>query len=304
MEAPCWVGFGFVGFRPVPEQESPVELHPRPLPLPLGGRQPGIAKLRPCWSYAAALTVLPLLSTGYVSLKPPFFKELPHHLRAQKLVLGNEHALLLSTDWTVYSWGSGRHGQLGHRGLEDVSEPRTVEALHGMPMGDVAAGGWHSVSVSEAGDIYVWGWNESGQLGLPCKTLSKVTKRTTAVLQEGMGAGRNSVEKISHEGEATKACENDFRAEFISVQAFPALLDLPEGAEAAKAGCGSRHTAVVTRHGSLYTWGWGKYGQLGHRDTASSDYPKLVEYFSQQQLYVQDVVCGSWSTYVLTVESK
>lgn len=34
---------------------------------------------------------------------------------------------------------------------------------------------------------------------------------------------------------------------YISVQPFPALLDLPCGADAVAASCGSRHTAVVTR---------------------------------------------------------
>ena len=36
-------------------------------------------------------------------------------------------------------------------------------------------------------------------------------------------------------------------AAFISIQAFPALLDLPQDVEVSKVSCGSRHTAVVTR---------------------------------------------------------
>jgi len=40
------------------------------------------------------------------------------------------------------------HGQLGHGGLLSEEEPRIVEALWGMPMSSVAAGGWHSVCIS------------------------------------------------------------------------------------------------------------------------------------------------------------
>lgn len=87
-------------------------------------------------------------------------------------------------------------------------------------------------------------------------------------------------------------------APFITIQPFPALLDLPLGSEAAEASCGSRHTAVVTRTGELYTWGWGKYGQLGHGDTQSLDQPRCVEFFVAQQLRVQAVSCGPWNTYV------
>lgn len=44
----------------------------------------------------------------------------------------------------------------------------------------------------------------------------------------------------------TVGSEDGAPAPFIAIQPFPALLDLPRGAEAAQASCGSRHTAVVT----------------------------------------------------------
>ena len=28
-------------------------------------------------------------------------------------------------------------------------------------------------SSSDIGDVYTWGWNESGQLGLPCRTIQE-----------------------------------------------------------------------------------------------------------------------------------
>ena len=93
-------------------------------------------------------------------------------------------------------------------------------------------------------------------------------------------------------------------APFIAIQPFPALLDLPLGADAVKASCGSWHTAVVTRRGELYTWGWGKYGQLGHKDTTSLDRPCRVEYFVDKQLQVRAVSCGPWNTYMYAMEKE
>ncbi|NXT42338.1 RCCD1 protein, partial [Pelecanoides urinatrix] len=89
---------------------------------------------------------------------------------------------------------------------------------------------------------------------------------------------------------------------FISIQAFPALLDLPQDLEVSKVSCGSRHTAIVTRGGELFTWGWGKYGQLGHGDEASSDRPRRVEHLVAEGLQAEDVVCGPWTTYVCVLE--
>ncbi|XP_016072620.1 PREDICTED: RCC1 domain-containing protein 1, partial [Miniopterus natalensis] len=189
-----------------------------------------------------------------------------------------------------------RHGQLGHGTLEAEPEPRLLEALQGLPVAQVAAGGWHSVCVSETGDIYIWGWNESGQLALPSRSLAEERETGTgeapALNKDGLGAKRAA------------GAEEGAPAPFIAVQPFPALLDLPLGSDAVTASCGSRHTAVVTRTGELYTWGWGKYGQLGHKDTTSWDRPCRVEYFVDKQLHVTAVSCGPWNTYVYAVEKE
>ncbi|XP_007943342.1 RCC1 domain-containing protein 1 [Orycteropus afer afer] len=239
---------------------------------------------------------LPLLpgACAYVSPRPPFYQPLAPELRARRLELGAEHALLLGAAGQVFSWGSGRHGQLGHGTLEAELEPKLLEALQGLHMAEVAAGGWHSVCVSETGDIYIWGWNESGQLALPTRSLAEEGK-TVAGKATGLTVDGSEVK-------GTAGGEDGTPAPYIAVQPFPALLDLPLGSDAVKASCGSRHTAVVTRTGELYTWGWGKYGQLGHKDTDSLDRPCRVEYFVDKQLQVKAVTCGPWNTYVYAVE--
>ncbi|MBN3282946.1 RCCD1 protein, partial [Polyodon spathula] len=236
---------------------------------------------------------LPLAPGGYAFPKTPFYRALSPQICAQRLALGAEHAVLLSTDGTVYTWGLGSHGQLGHGSVESQSEPLAVEVLRGLPMGDVAAGGWHSVCISAGGDLYVWGWNEAGQLGLPSRSLRAQAEHSSA----GEGCAT-----IPTRQEAAETQEGEGSEVFISIQAFPALLDLPEESEIKKMSCGSRHTAAVTCAGALYTWGWGDYGQLGHGAPRSSDQPLHVEYFTKEGLCVLDVVCGSWNTFVLASE--
>ncbi|XP_041510173.1 RCC1 domain-containing protein 1 isoform X1 [Microtus oregoni] len=241
---------------------------------------------------------LPLLPSAhaYVNPQPPFCQPLAPELRVRQLELGAEHVLMLCEAGQVFSWGGGRHGQLGHGTLEAELEPRLLEALQGLRMAEVAAGGWHSVCVSETGDIYIWGWNESGQLALPIRSPTEDRKSVS-------GAATELNEDCLKEEEAAMT-DVGAPAPFIAIQPFPALLDLPMGSDAVKASCGSRHTAVVTRTGELYTWGWGKYGQLGHKDSSSLDRPCRVEYFAEKQLQVRAVTCGPWNTYVYAVERE
>lgn len=39
-----------------------------------------------------------------------------------------------------------------------------------------------------------------------------------------------------------------------------------EGVKVVSAECGWRHSAVVSKDGVVFTFGWSKYGQLGHGD--------------------------------------
>ncbi|XP_060770960.1 RCC1 domain-containing protein 1-like isoform X2 [Neoarius graeffei] len=203
---------------------------------------------------------------------------------AVSLALGTGHAVLLAASGTVYTWGHGSHGQLGHGTLVSGDEPQAIEALWGVPMKSVAAGGWHSACISAGGDLYVWGWNESGQIGLPSKGLREERPREESIEKDKLKGNKKEDEGTSDV--------------FISIQAFPALVDLSEAAEIKKVSCGSRHTAAITSTGDLYTWGWGFYGQLGHGSRCSSDEPKIVEFFSGGGMSVEDVTCGLWNTFV------
>uniref|UniRef100_A0A1A8P248 RCC1 domain containing 1 n=1 Tax=Nothobranchius rachovii TaxID=451742 RepID=A0A1A8P248_9TELE len=180
---------------------------------------------------------LPLVPGGYIASKPPIFRSLAPHLQAKSLALGGDHVILLTASGAVYSWGLGSHGQLGHGGLVSEEEPRTVEALWGVPMSSVAAGGWHSVCISEGGDLYVWGWNESGQLGLPSRGLQKAPQQKKAQPTELSDV--SMPEEELHDGDKHEEV-------FISIQAFPALLDVNPSSDFQTASCGSRHTAAVT----------------------------------------------------------
>ncbi|KAG7267583.1 hypothetical protein CRUP_006003 [Coryphaenoides rupestris] len=244
-----------------------------------------------CWDLRrVASPRLPLVPGGYIATRPPFYRPLAPQLKAVSLALGAEHAVLLSGSGTV-------HGQLGHSGLTPEKEPRPVEALWGVRIDSVATGGWHSACVSAGGDLYVWGWNESGQLGLPSQAL-----RTSRPQKK-----KKSVEESTSPAEEQEAAAAAGQDVFISIQAFPALLDVAESCDVATVSCGSRHTAAVTTTGDLYTWGWGGYGQLGHGGAASSqssDEPRRVDFFRQRGWKVLDVVCGPWNTFAMAAKEE
>jgi RCC1 and BTB domain-containing protein len=66
----------------------------------------------------------------------------------------------------VYAWGDNLYGQLGTGNNEDKNAPALVSTLKNKKVKRVHCGGIHSFCITEDGELYSWGGNESGQLGL------------------------------------------------------------------------------------------------------------------------------------------
>ena len=72
-------------------------------------------------------------------------------------------------------------------------------------------------------------------------------------------------------------------------QRTPKRVEALVGVKATMVSSGTRHTAVCTEDGHMYTFGWGEHGQLGHGDKENKTSPALIQ-----------VQCGSTHTMALT----
>ena len=86
-------------------------------------------------------------------------------VRVCGVAAGEMHSLVVSTSGRSYSFGHGGDGALGHGVCAAQHSPRLVEALHGVRVLAVAAGQFHSLALSVAGEVYSFGRGDSGELG-------------------------------------------------------------------------------------------------------------------------------------------
>lgn len=83
-----------------------------------------------------------------------------------KFACGPRHTLALAADGTVYSWGYGGDGQLGHGDFQLQTMPAQIKALQGEHIVDITCGDKHSAVLTSGGDVFTWGDGSLGQLGL------------------------------------------------------------------------------------------------------------------------------------------
>ena len=114
------------------------------------------------------------------------------------------HSLAVSQSGTVYSWGYGVFGQLGHGTLNDELAPRVVEALREIKIVSVATGLMHSLALTETGDVFSWGYNVNGQLGHGeaggCLPTPKLVEALQGVRLVSVRAGFSCSAAVSKDG--------------------------------------------------------------------------------------------------------
>ncbi|XP_042172734.1 probable E3 ubiquitin-protein ligase HERC3 isoform X3 [Oncorhynchus tshawytscha] len=83
---------------------------------------------------------------------------------------GQDHSVALCASGQVYSWGAGGEGQLGIAltTVSKVPRPRSVPIPLPLPITviQVACGNSHSLALTKGGQVFSWGLNSHGQLGL------------------------------------------------------------------------------------------------------------------------------------------
>ncbi len=85
--------------------------------------------------------------------------------RIDQVSVGFAHILAVTVESTVYSWGAGECGQLGHGDTVPRPTASIVEALKGRTITRVEAGGEFSMFLTDNGIIMSCGRGDHGCLG-------------------------------------------------------------------------------------------------------------------------------------------
>eukprot|EP01124_Arcella_intermedia_P026949 TRINITY_DN5187_c0_g1_i10.p1 TRINITY_DN5187_c0_g1~~TRINITY_DN5187_c0_g1_i10.p1 ORF type:complete len:543 (-),score=99.74 TRINITY_DN5187_c0_g1_i10:44-1672(-) len=221
--------------------------------------------------------------------------------------IGSLHALLLDSEGKVYSYGQNCWGQLGLLKVsvkEEIIHPQVVSLLEEHPISLIACGGNHSIALSKDGEIWVWGSNEYGQLGLekryhivqfpininwhldpPLYIACGENHTLIATQSELYSFGKGSSGQLG-----TGSLEDAYVPTKVPKFSGKRLLLL-------RSGFGSSHNFAVTEKG-VYGWGRATRGQLGIADLSGNcSKPRKIPDLTGQ--HILDISCGWYHTATL-----
>jgi RCC1 and BTB domain-containing protein len=79
---------------------------------------------------------------------------------------GGGHSLVLTDVGHVYSWGNNTWGQLGRGNTTNQKTPQKILLNNDEIIKSICCGYAHSLLLTTKGDIYAFGWNRFGQIGI------------------------------------------------------------------------------------------------------------------------------------------
>jgi alpha-tubulin suppressor-like RCC1 family protein len=192
-------------------------------------------------------------------------------------VSGDYHTLAAKSDGTLWAWGRGTSGQLGDGTLETKSSPVQIGALTTWSV--VSAGNGHSFARKTDSTIWGWGSSGDGQLGQgntinrssPVQIGALTVWATVAASVRGGFAIRTAGSLWawgSSQGVGLLGLGGNYDQRSSPVQV---------GALTNWSKISAFNSAVAIKtDGTMWTWGRGTEGQLGHNNTFNLNSPVQV----------------------------
>jgi alpha-tubulin suppressor-like RCC1 family protein len=217
---------------------------------------------------------------------------------------GANNTAVLLADGTVRTFGFNTSGQLGVNDFTDRYTPVTVLNITSATAVAYGNGGSYAIVLLADGTVRTFGFNNTGQLGV-----NDTTDRQTPVQVFGIsssatavaGGGNHAVVLLA-DGTVRTFGQNAQGAlginNTVSRLTPVESITLPARTLAGSVGCGSSHTAVVLKDGTVRTFGRNQFGQLGVGDTTSRLMPVQVSGLSTATA----VACVSTHTIVLLTD--
>ncbi|PWM15037.1 MAG: hypothetical protein DBX49_05395, partial [Clostridia bacterium] len=215
------------------------------------------------------------------------------------VVAGNSHTLALKSDGTVWAWGSNARGQLGLGNNLDTSIPVCLEALRDQQVISISAGEYHSLALTKNGEIYSWGDNALGQLGLDLISsgeggvtqptlvtgLPKVSKisagldHTAALTQNGLVYtwGSNQYGKLGNGSTVT------FSRKPVQVKNINKVVDISTGE-------GANVIHAIRYDGTIWGWGNNGFNQIEDSKVQTFNTPQKMKLQNGDETYDDRVV--------------
>ena len=241
----------------------------------------------------------------------------------QNISLGSQHTICLTSKGKIYSFGWNNYGQCGiktkstiikkqelnnNESLVEITKynelkPKIINKttfksidfynkennIINIEGKSIICGEDHTIILDIKGNVFTFGINLNGQLGLGhnhCESTPKKIKSLNNIKQINSAGYINFA--VNKEGDAFIWPYSDKNG---NLKLIPAKINLKEKIN--NISCGNNFCLILSNSGLVYSMGKSnKYGQLGTGDFSPHLSPILIEYFLSSNERITQISCG------------
>jgi myosin-5 len=231
--------------------------------------------------------------------------------RLLHLEIGESFTIAVTDDKEVHTWGVNDHGQCCRLNDDFFSSNAVSKNLSSAQAKIITAGKDHSLLVDEFGNVYSWGKNSEGQLGLGhTRSLNEIIVHSAikdpiraVACKEGVSYAVSSEGKVVTWPQVLTLDTNSMHTQ--EVNAFrPYQLSFPIGVKISNVSSGSDFAVFLANNGLLYSIGENKFGELGLGDRHRRIEPILISALKDANEKIIEISCGHKHTIVQSVIGK
>jgi alpha-tubulin suppressor-like RCC1 family protein len=188
----------------------------------------------------------------------------------KQVACGGFHTAAIKTDGTLWTWGDNTSGQIGDNtsGTNRLTPVTTFLGGNTWKQVSCATGAAHTAAIKTDGTLWNWGQNVDGQLGdntiinrsTPIQTLLGGTN------WKQVSCGDSHTAAIKTDG-TLWTWGSDVRGELGinsgTIDISTPVTTFAGGTNWKQVSCSKTHTTAIKTDGTLWTWGWNFYGELG-----------------------------------------
>jgi uncharacterized repeat protein (TIGR02543 family) len=207
---------------------------------------------------------------------------------------GSTHASALTSTGRVFMWGDNQYGYLGDGTSITRNVPTEITSNFSLSTGEkiisLSLGSTHSSALTSTGRVFMWGWNEFGQLGngmnvnrnLPTEITSNFSLATgEKVMSLSLGYthssaltstgrvfmwGGNGSGQLGDGTTTDKNVPTEITSNF-SLRPNDKIIGLS---------LGGVYSSALSAMGRVFVWGWNELGYLGDGTSTSRSIPTEI----------------------------
>jgi len=233
---------------------------------------------------------------------PPFYSA-PNRVGTSSwaaVAAGNSYTVAITLDRKLWAWGLNSSYQLGDNTSVNKSTPVQI-ATSTSNWNIVTADITHTGAINSIGQLYMWGNNANGQLGIAGDTITRssptIVSGSTSWKAVSAGAGHTAaidsantiwtwgLDNVGQLGQAFTTGNQSTPTQISSDHNWTNIV------------AGTSFTAAIDNTGRLYTWGLNTTSQIGDNTTVNKSSPVLIgsDILSTNVNKPIKLTTGSWS---------